>query len=566
MPPRVADDEYVDDGPDLDEAEDYLDDDDSGDDYRSAPALPRLGLRASAARPAAAPNAKAGPSSAANKPGSKQASSASKAKSKDHGYSWEATYKRSWDAVAEDEEGSLESAVRSMIEGSKRRRVMKDAAPVQRGIIRHLVLLIDLSASMLEKDMRPNRFDLMLQYAREFINEYFDQNPIGQLSVIGTREGIAERLAMMGGNTVDHVSSLSNKRRLEPRGEPSLQNALEMARSSLAHLPASNSREVLAIFGSLTTCDPGNIHDTIKTLVKDNIRVSIVHLAAEVKVFKNVCDRTGGTFSVALNEGHFHDSLFELVPPPAVEGAPRRRRNRNRTRGTGGHNGEANGANWYANGDDDDSDEEQQGVDLLQMAFPLRLPAHSAATLCACHSKARGSGYLCPRCGVKVCDVPTDCPVCGITIVMSTHLARSYHHLFPVGNWTPVNWEEVTSTSPPACFSCNLDFPPKPDLDPQSEMHLQNRTASTTRTSAAATTATTTTTTATSAAAAAATSASKPKSQASATAKSQAAAKALQEAGLSPSSRYRCTRCHTHFCLECDAFVHEQLHVCPGCC
>ncbi|TKY87941.1 hypothetical protein EX895_003037 [Sporisorium graminicola] len=518
MPPRIADDEYIDDGADAYDAEDFLDDDDSGDEYRSAPSLPKLGtLRGASSRSSATVSASngrgartaAGAASASTSAAAARAKAAANAKSKqkDQGYSWEATYKRSWDAVAEDDSGSLESAVRSMIEGSKRRRVLKDVAPVQRGIIRHLVLLIDLSASMLEKDMRPNRFDVTLQYAREFVGEYFDQNPIGQLSIIGTRQGIAERLAMMGGNTVDHTASLTNKRRLEPRGEPSLQNALEMARSSLVHLPASNSREILAIFGSLTTCDPGNIHDTIGTLVKDNIRVSIVHLAAEVKVFKDVCTRTGGTFSVALNEGHFHDSLFELVPPPAVEG-PRRTRKR---RVGGAANGTTNGT---AQGEDEEDDEVQNGVDLLQMAFPLRLPAHAAPTLCACHSRSRGSGYLCPRCGVKVCDVPTDCPVCGITIVMSTHLARSYHHLFPVPNWKAVPWSEVSTTSMNACFSCNLPFP---SLQEGKE-------------------------------------------------RSAAANKALEEAGLSASSRYKCTRCAKDFCLECDAFVHEQLHVCPGCC
>ncbi|KAJ9479894.1 General transcription and DNA repair factor IIH subunit SSL1 [Pseudozyma hubeiensis] len=510
MPPRIADDEYVDDGADAYDAEDFLDDDDSGDEYRAAPSLPKLGTLRGATSRISGSTGRAGPSNAAAASSSSstaarvKAAAAAKSKQKDQGYSWEATYKRSWDAVAEDDSGSLESAVRSMIEGSKRRRVLKDVAPVQRGIIRHLVLLVDLSASMLEKDMRPNRFDVTLQYAREFVGEYFDQNPIGQLSIIGTRSGIAERLAMMGGNTVDHTASLSNKRRLEPRGEPSLQNALEMARSSLVHLPASNSREILAIFGSLTTCDPGNIHDTIGTLVKDNIRVSIVHLAAEVKVFKDVCTRTGGTFSVALNEGHFHDSLFELVPPPAVEGRARRVKGRN---GAGATNG-------VQNGEDEDDEAVQAGVDLLQMAFPLRLPAHAAPTLCACHSRSRGSGYLCPRCGVKVCDVPTDCPVCGITIVMSTHLARSYHHLFPVPNWKAVPWTAVTLDSAPACFSCNLPFP---TLQEGSE-------------------------------------------------RSAAANKALEDAGLSPSSRYRCARCGKDFCLECDAFVHEQLHVCPGCC
>ncbi|KAN0063788.1 hypothetical protein ACQY0O_003838 [Thecaphora frezii] len=488
------------------EEEDYLDDDDSGDEFRSAPSLPRLAVRHGAL--ANRTNAKSSTSdAAAADAAAKSAKSKPKAKGKDAGYSWEATYKRSWDNVHEDESGSLEGAVRQMIEGNKRKRITRDVAPVQRGIIRHLVLLLDLSTSMLEKDLRPNRFDLTLQYAREFVNEYFDQNPIGQLAIIGTREGIAERIAMMGGNTVDHVSSLANKRRLEPRGEPSLQNALEMARSSLAHLPASNSREILAIFGSLTTCDPANIHDTVAQLQKDRIRVSMVSLAAEVKIFKDVCTSTGGSFSVALNEAHFRDCLFELVPPPAVEGLARRL--------------------------DAENDASSQGIDLLQMAFPLRLPAHSDPTLCACHSRVKGAGYTCPRCNCKVCDVPTDCPVCGITIVMSTHLARSYHHLFPIGNWLAVPWDAVTADSQPNCFSCNLAFPPKPAEGSSSD---------------AAT------------AAAAAKKATAPNGAKAVT------GPAVDESGLSPSSRYACSRCNSHFCLECDAFVHEQLHVCPGCC
>ncbi|KAJ9478520.1 putative General transcription and DNA repair factor IIH subunit SSL1 (putative) [Pseudozyma hubeiensis] len=458
MPPRIADDEYVDDGADAYDAEDFLDDDDSGDEYRAAPSLPKLGTLRGATSRISGSTGRAGPSNAAAASSSSstaarvKAAAAAKSKQKDQGYSWEATYKRSWDAVAEDDSGSLESAVRSMIEGSKRRRVLKDVAPVQRGIIRHLVLLVDLSASMLEKDMRPNRFDVTLQYAREFVGEYFDQNPIGQLSIIGTRSGIAERLAMMGGNTVDHTASLSNKRRLEPRGEPSLQNALEMARSSLVHLPASNSREILAIFGSLTTCDPGK-HPRHHRYAGQGQHSSV--------------DRASSGRGQGVQGRVYADGW----------GRARRVKGRN---GAGATNG-------VQNGEDEDDEAVQAGVDLLQMAFPLRLPAHAAPTLCACHSRSRGSGYLCPRCGVKVCDVPTDCPVCGITIVMSTHLARSYHHLFPVPNWKAVPWTAVTLDSAPACFSCNLPFP---TLQEGSE-------------------------------------------------RSAAANKALEDAGLSPSSRYR---------------------------
>jgi transcription initiation factor TFIIH subunit 2 len=332
---------------------------------------------------------------------------------KDKGYAWEATYKRSWDAVREDEGGSLAGAVRGLLEASKRRRTLHDSAPVQRGIIRHLILIIDLSESMLEKDLRPSRFLLTLQYAREFVAEFFDQNPIGQLSILGTREGVAERITSMSGNTADHIASLQS-RKLTPRGEPSLQNSLEMARSNLAHLPTANSREVLVIFGSLTTCDPGNIHDTVQTIARDNIRVSMVSLAAEVKVCKEICKKTHGTFGVTLDEGHFRDLLFEHINPPEIEAREKPRANQTQ-----------------ANTEDDEYDE---GVDLMQMGFPTRLPTSDAPTLCACHNRLKSGGFICPRCLIKVCDVPTDCPVCGLTIVMSTHLARSYHHLFPADN------------------------------------------------------------------------------------------------------------------------------------
>lgn len=437
---------------------------------------------------------------------------------KDKGYAWEATYKRSWDAVREDAGGSLAGAVRGLLEASKRRRTLHDSAPVQRGIIRHLVLILDLSESMLEKDLRPSRFLLTLQYAREFVSEYFDQNPIGQMSILATREGVAERVTSMSGNTAEHIESLQS-RKLTPKGEPSLQNALEMARSNLAHLPSANSREVLVIFGSLTTCDPGNIHDTVSTLAKDNVHVSMLCLAAEVKVCKEICKRTHGKFGVSIDEGHYRDLLFDHINPPEVEANDRRRtRNQN---------------------DEDEDDEYDEGVDLMQMGFPARLPTNNAPTLCACHNRLKSGGYVCPRCSVKICDVPTDCPVCGLTVVMSTHLARSYHHLFPVPNYIAIGWKQLAAVlqmvtgkqekarlqgaQQRACFGCAASFEPLPDtysIDSNRNTSMNGQQSDDTT---------------------------------------------EQSINVANSGRYECPRCRHHFCLECDAFIHESLHQCPGC-
>lgn len=78
-------------------------------------------------------------------------------------------------------------------------RLLAPAAAIRRTIIRHLVLVLDLSSAMMDRDMRPTRFDLMLQYAREFVTEWFDQNPLGQIGVVGMRGGFGERIGEMSG-------------------------------------------------------------------------------------------------------------------------------------------------------------------------------------------------------------------------------------------------------------------------------------------------------------------------------------------------------------------------------
>ncbi|KAG8775198.1 hypothetical protein FRC16_004879 [Serendipita sp. 398] len=209
-------------------------------------------------------------------------------------YSWEESYTRSWDAVQEDEDGSLQQAVGEFVARNRRKRLQAPKDAVRRTIIRHMVLILDLSASMMDRDMRPNRFDLSLEYAREFVTEWFDQNPLGQIGIIGMKDGLAERICGLSGNPPEVLKTIADRRALEPSGEPSLQNAIDMAGGSMSHLPTHSSREVLIIFGSLTTCDPGNIHDTLRRCIEDKIRVSVVALAAEMKICRDFCTETGG--------------------------------------------------------------------------------------------------------------------------------------------------------------------------------------------------------------------------------------------------------------------------------
>jgi transcription initiation factor TFIIH subunit 2 len=144
---------------------------------------------------------------------------------------WE-DVKRSWEDVVETADGSI--TVAELLEAEKRRRLMRDTTPLQRGIIRHLILVIDMSFAMTEKDLLPNRYTITLNYAVDFVREYYEQNPISQLGIIGMRDGVAVRISDMSGNPTDHIEKLRKwNAEKEPSGNPSLQNALEMCRGAL---------------------------------------------------------------------------------------------------------------------------------------------------------------------------------------------------------------------------------------------------------------------------------------------------------------------------------------------
>lgn len=149
---------------------------------------------------------------------------------------WEEIH-RSWDQVVEAADGSIASTVIGLLESTKRKRVLRDATPLQRGIIRHMVLVLDLSTAMMEKDFRPTRYLVTLRYAVEFIREFFEQNPISQIAIVGMRDGVAVRISEMSGNPVEHITAIQRLRQEEPKGNPSLQNALDMSRAALLYIP-----------------------------------------------------------------------------------------------------------------------------------------------------------------------------------------------------------------------------------------------------------------------------------------------------------------------------------------
>lgn len=382
------------------------------------------------------------------------------------GYAWEEDIQRSWDLVKVDDEGNMAAVVASIIEARKKRSARKNMTPFQRGIIRTMILVLDCSEAMLEKDLRPNRHAMTVQYAIDFIHEFFDQNPISQIGIICMRNDLAQLVSQVSGNPQDHIDALKSLRKQEPKGNSSLQNALEMARGLLLHVPAHCTREILIVFGALSSTDPGDIHQTMNSLVQERVRVRVIGLSAQVAICKELCKQTnyGDTsfYGVILNETHFKDLFKEAVTPLPVNKI-------------------------------------NKGFTLVKMGFPTRL-FEDSPSFCTCHSKLTFGGYFCPNCKSKVCSLPTVCPCCDLMLILSTHLARSYHHLMPLKIFQEVPVSEHFPTE--NCFSCQKRFP-----------KLRNQ--------------------------------------------------KTQE--LLTSSRYRCEDCEKDFCIDCDVFIHEILHNCPGC-
>lgn len=68
-----------------------------------------------------------------------------------------------------------------------------------------------------------------------FIEEYFDQNPISQLGLVVTRNKRAEKLAELGGNPRRHIDTVQKAAEISCTGEPSLQNSLELCMRTLRY-------------------------------------------------------------------------------------------------------------------------------------------------------------------------------------------------------------------------------------------------------------------------------------------------------------------------------------------
>eukprot|EP00899_Mesostigma_viride_P002539 jgi/Mesvir1/12286/Mv00492-RA.1 len=403
---------------------------------------------------------------------------------------WDRRYEdeRSWEMLEEDVEGRLKmDPSRDYRERSRKLWTMQGtAARVHRGMIRFLYLVVDLSRSVTETDMRPSRLVVMTRSVEAFIHEFFSQNPLSQLGVIVTRNGGAERVTSLGGSPEAHIAAL--RRNMDTGGDASLQNCLDMALASLADIPSYGFREVVMLVSALNTCDPGDIRKTIDACKDSSCRCSVVGTSAEVYVCKLLAEVTNGTYRVALNEEHLKELLLlHSPPPPALAGSVK--------------------------------------ASLVRMGFPQRQAEKGLSISDANRRLQVGGGYTCPRCKSRAAELPSECRACGLTLVSSPHLARSYHHLFPVAPFIEVPAQELSGQPPidtRAAGGGTAGVPPEELARLRARMGLARQCFACFLPFTAG-------------------------------------------GGISAIVRTICRRCHRVFCFDCDAYIHTSLHNCPGC-
>jgi transcription initiation factor TFIIH subunit 2 len=330
---------------------------------------------------------------------------------------WEKKYQseRAWEDLEEDPvTGRLRVTSEAQTAKARERRAkmaaLATSAGAAKGMIRFTYVVVDLSRAANEEDFRPNRLSVVGQCATSFIREYFNQNPLSQLGIIVARTGVAERLTELSGSPEAHAAALRNA--LDASGDFSLQNTLNVARTSLKSIPSYGSREVLYIVSSLSTCDPGNVWTEIAATKAAKVRVSVVAVAAELHVSRRLTEETGGTYGVSLNADHLDDLIMAHAPPPPLP-------------------------------------EDATKSSLVQMGFPQKKHLSKDALVVG-----TGGEYVCPRCSGRIDELPSQCAVCRLTLVSSPHLARSYHHLFPVAPFKEYTRDEASAKEVLECKAC----------------------------------------------------------------------------------------------------------------
>jgi transcription initiation factor TFIIH subunit 2 len=333
---------------------------------------------------------------------------------------WEHTGK-SWDLLV-DVGGHLIFATDRTTEweseSSKRRQTLTGFV---RGLIRSFVVIIDLSPKGLApRDFGTPRIRLITDHLKDFFSSFLDQNPLSQMAIVTTSDYRAVVQSPLSGNLRRHLDFLTRMSDLSAGGEPSLFNSIGIATKLFGAAPRYSTREILVVFGSMSTCDPKPI-DALLTLVTQRQTaavVSAISFGARIQVLERIAETTGGLYRVPQTPEQFADLLATHIHPPVWSDFVQRM---------------ALVPFGFAKAADDIKTFDVSGVKIdTADATPVVLNS------------------ICPKCGTAIATVPCYCPCCGLLLMAPAHLTRSLHHLRPLDDFVQADINEAV-----VCLGCN---------------------------------------------------------------------------------------------------------------
>lgn len=334
-----------------------------------------------------------------------------------------------WDPYTVNDKGELVQLVETdnwQSETVRRKLELRNKA---RGLIRSIVIVIDLSENGLNsRDFGCSRIQLLKQSLRTFLINFFEQNPISQISIVSTSNGNAKILTYLCGSLDLHLSCLENLGDYTEEGTPSLHNALNISIAILKSAAKYSTKEILMIYGSLLSCDITAIDPILKQLNLNQIVVSTIGFNASVHILQRISKETNGIYLVPLNNDHFNDILKANIEPPEWSYGFER-------------------LNFIPFGFAQNRNDNIPSFDITELrANKDPLPKYKALT--------------CPKCQFHVFAVPVFCPSCGILLLTPDHITRTRVQLAIVQEFPKVenhnDNDDEENSNKIVCSSCTL--------------------------------------------------------------------------------------------------------------
>jgi transcription initiation factor TFIIH subunit 2 len=333
-------------------------------------------------------------------------------------HSWLQWFQKSWLDIEERVDGrlvnpdSIERKVNSRTYAEEGRVAAQGGVAIKKGLIRFMFIVIDFSASMRQTDYKPVRSDYIFNEVSSFIEKFFDKNPLSYISLISMREGGVHFITRMNGQPNFQIKKLKEYIQANPpSGTCSVVKAIDLVLRT-GDLPLYASKEILVLWGSLSSVDSvqAPIHPYLSERLasQGGLDITVISMSPELYALKKISTK----FVVAMSPTDFREKLSTVVNPK--------------------QNAQAKPV-------------------YIKMGFPLKT-VNGPLTKCSCHLDLHSTLFTCPQCKSLVCEIPTNCPVCKLTLVERDMLTRIHRLLYDMPTFSQIDVEDGS------CNACCTAF------------------------------------------------------------------------------------------------------------